>query len=66
MGYAHSHFLSSDTRSLITITQLTVDQAKARRIMINLTATGKTPDKIDTKSPKNDKGIKQYPITLKD
>jgi hypothetical protein len=34
--------------------------------MINLTATGKTPDKIDTKSPKNDKGIKQYPITLKD
>ena len=66
IGQAQSHFLSSDTKSLITITQLTVDHAKAKRIIINFTKTGKTPDRIDTKRPKNDNGIKQYHMTLKD
>ena len=59
MGYTHNHFLSQDTKSLITKTQLTVDQAKANPIIINLTKPGKTELRIETKSPNIDNGIKQ-------
>ncbi len=35
-------------------------------MIISLTQPGKTFDKIETSKPNIDKGIRQYPITLKD
>lgn len=64
MGYAHNHFLSSETRSLMTIRQLTVDQVKAKTMIIILTNPGKTELRIETISPNIDNGMRQYPMTL--
>ncbi len=43
----------------MTIKQLTVDHAKAKIMIINLTQTGRTWLRIEINKPKNDKGIRQ-------
>jgi hypothetical protein len=64
MGYAQSHFLSYETKSLMTIRQLTVDHAKANKTINSLAQMGRRLFKADINSPKIERGIRQYPMTL--